>query len=191
MATIEQVKQAFRIPSIITIRKASDVIVIPDSGVVSDAPIYYSQLGTPVFSDITFKAVQYTDNAGNVINTTDLTYAAVLLSVDQAKKIIKTEIQGRNGTVKEYIGMDDYSIKVQGIITGGNGIHPRNEIASLKRMLDAPVPIPVISAYLQNLGINNAVVQSYSFAQEEGGMSYQTFSIDLLSDEPQDIVLSA
>lgn len=187
--SIQQIKQAFRIPAQINITRASQYSI--PVGETPDPELYRSSLGTPVYADITFKSVQYSTDAGDSITTDDITYYAVLLTVDQAKKIIRTEIQGRNGTVKEYIGMDDYQIKIQGVITASNGVHPRNEIAKLKKMLDAPVPIPVVSAYLQNMGINYLVVNSYSLGQEAGGYSYQTFSIDAISDEPQQIVLSA
>ncbi len=57
-------------------------------------------------------------------------------------------------------------------------------------MLDAPVPIPVASEYLNNMGIYYLVVESYELGQEAGGYSYQTFTISTLSDYPQELRLT-
>ena len=133
--------------------------------------------------DITFKAVEYIDFiTGYHRFTKDLIFQTVLLTVSQAKKIITTEIQGMNGTVKEYIGMDDYAITVNGIITGTNGQNPTNEIIELKNMLKANVAIPVMCTYLNNLEIFNIVVKDFTLDQEPGGYSKQNFSINCMSD---------
>jgi hypothetical protein len=87
-------------------------------------------LGTPVFSDITFGDKinpannQWTDNNGKLQSFEPMTFYTVLLSVSRAKKIVKTEIQGRNGTVKEYIGDDDAAVEITGMICGTNGHYP-------------------------------------------------------------------
>lgn len=157
----------------------------------ADDVLYKSKLGTPVYSDITFLAGTYETNTKGVYKDwPQLKYDAALITVTQAKKIIKTEIQGRDGTVKEYIGMDDYVVQVNGIITGSNGQHPSNEIADLKKMLDAPIPIDVACAYLQNLNIMSLVVDSYELGQDAGGRSYQGFSITFVSDVPQELRIS-
>ena len=133
---------------------------------------------------IRFEAGSYEDNNGNTITFQQLAYKTALVSVGQSKKIIKTEMQGRDGTVKEYIGLDDYAVTVTGIITGENGVAPTQEVIDLKNMLDAPIPIDVVCPYLQNLGIYSLVVESYELPQFEGGVSYQNFTINFSSDIP-------
>jgi len=139
---------------------------------------------------IRFDAGSYEDSNGNTISFQQLAYKTALVSVGQAKKIIKTEMQGRDGTVKEYIGLDDYSITVTGIITGENGIQPTDEVIALKNMLDAPIKIDVVCPYLQTLGIYSLVVESYELPQFEGGISYQNFTIQFSSDIPTELRIS-
>lgn len=153
----------------------------------SDKELYRSLLNTPVVSNITFYAGKYIDNNGVQKVFDGLVYEAVLLNVSQAKKIIKTEIQGRDGTVKEYIGMDDYQVTINGIITGPNGRYPLEEVRSLKDMLDAPIPIEVACTFLQNLDVHTLVIENYEFPRQEGGYSYQQFSITAASDIPQEL----
>lgn len=157
---------------------------------------YTSILNTPVYTNIEFLPGSYTNNVQQVFNFGSdvdgperLRYEAVLITVSQAKKIIKTEIQGRDGTVKEYIGMDDFQVTVNGIISGANGNRPVAEVAALKRMLVAPIAIKVASAYLQNLDISDLVVDSYQLGELEGSYSYQPFSINFISDVPQELIL--
>jgi len=153
----------------------------------ADKELYRSLLNTPVVSNITFRGDTYTDNNGVEKNFDSITYEAVLLNVSQAKKIIKTEIQGRDGTVKEYIGMDDYQVTINGIITGPNGRYPVEDVRALKDMLDAPIPIVTICSFLQNLDVHTLVIENYEFPRQEGGYSYQQFNITAVSDVPQEL----
>jgi len=150
-----------------------------------------SSLGTPVQSNIIFQKGEYTLFDGTVQTWETMRFDAVLISVSQAKKIVKTEIAGRNGTVKEYIGLDDYAIQITGVITAENGRHPAGEIEALKRLLDAPISIAVSSQYLQNLGVFNIDVESYELGQQPGGFSYQNFTINATSSNPAELILNA
>ena len=68
------------------------------------APV--SMLGTPVFADM----ILQNDSKGSL----KLQLLWVLLEVTQTKIIIKTPVQGRNGTVKEYISDGDYIVNIRG-----------------------------------------------------------------------------
>lgn len=159
-------------------------------GAAPDPFLYYSVLGTPVVADITFEGGSYTDNeTGRLITFPTLTLQTVLITVSQPKRIIKTDIQGRNGTVKEYIGMDDFQITINGILTAGNGIFPVEDMSDLRDIFKAPVSIPVISRYLQLLEIFNIVVEEYTFDQEAGGYSKQNFTLNCVSDAPVELII--
>lgn len=200
---ITRLRQAFAIPDSVTIIAAHNLLPpkqkapaahsdfdIDDTD-TADEELYRSSLGTPVFANVEFLQGQYETNTTGVFNQFGpLRYEAVLMTVSQAKNIEKTKIQGRNGTVKEYIGDDDYAITINGIITGPNGHYPIDEVAELKKVLDAPIAIDVASRYLQNLGIHSIVVESYDIEQKEGGYSYQTFSLSCVSDIPQELRLT-
>ncbi len=197
---INNLRQAFQIPDSVTIIAARTLIppakpVVAgqptyniDQAITADQELYRSALGTPVYANIEFSAGEYQTNTPGVYKQFGpMRFEAVLITVSQAKKIIKTEIQGRDGTVKEYIGLDDYAVSINGIITGPNGSYPIADVSSLKKILDAPKSLDVSCTYLQNLGITTLVVDSYTLEQKEGGYSYQTFSISCISDVPQEL----
>jgi hypothetical protein len=156
---------------------------IPESE--RDPELYKSSLGTPVMANLIFDAVTYTDfNTKQQITTPRMQFDTVLLTVDRPKRVVKTEIQGRNGTVKEYIGFDDYGVTINIIIPGSNGRYPVEEVLALWKVLDAPVAIPVISNYLNNLGVYYLVLESPTMPQEAGRYSQQPITIKAVSDYP-------
>lgn len=159
---------------------------IPDAN-PKDAALYMSSLGTNVVADVTLKGATYTDNNGRSITIDDLQLVTVLVNVTQSKKIITTEIQGRDGTVKEYIGMDDFNISINGILTGTNGAFPIDEFLLLKDLCRAPIALDVVSYYLQNLDIHSLVIKDFNFDQEAGGISKQNFTLTCLSDVPVEL----
>ena len=144
----------------------------------------------PVVTDLNLPSVTYTDPAtGRRITTQSLYFACVLISLTQPKRIVKTEIQGRDGTVKEYIGKDDAQVTISGIIVGGNGKYPFDEVTELKRTLDAPVPRPVVNPHLNAMNIFYLVVDGYDIPQEAGRYSQQNFTIQTVSDTPIELQL--
>jgi len=160
---------------------------------VPDLPIGTSSLGTPIYSNLILKPVPiYTDFTGKTIYPSgqDIVLNTCIITIDQPIRIVKTEIQGRDGTVKEYIGKDDAKITINGIITGSNGIYPKLDVYFLKTWLDAPVSKQITAWWLDNLGISQIVIDSYSFPQVEGGYSYQMFSISAISDNPVELKIS-
>lgn len=159
-------------------------------GPTPDPALYLSPLGTPVVADITFLGGTYTDDeTGREITFPTLTLQTVLITASQPKRIIKTDIQGRNGTVKEYIGMDDWQITIDGLLTGPNGIFPIEDMSDLRDIFKAPITIPIVSRYLQMLEIFSIVVQDYNFSQEPGGYSKQGFTLNCISDIPVELII--
>jgi hypothetical protein len=153
-----------------------------------DPELYKSALGTPVVIDLLFKSVTYTDfNKNRKVTTDEVRLQTVLCTVSRPSIIIKTQIQGRSGTVKEYISKDDYVITINGIISGQNGQYPETEALALQRIADAPVAIPVVSRFLNALEIFNIVVEDYSMPQTAGGISKQDFTLNCISDDPLEL----
>lgn len=152
-------------------------------GVTQDKPLYASKLGTPVMADITFPSFDYTiDNVSYTVP--EIKLYDVILVVDMAKNIVKTPVQGLNGTIKEYISDSDDSVSIKGRIVGKNGVHPFEEVNKLHQLISAPVAVKIVSKFLQNLNIDTIVIESAHIPQMEGGYSYQEFEITASTDFP-------
>jgi hypothetical protein len=144
---------------------------------------FISKLGTVVYSNIIFNAGVILDENGVADSWNDFRIDDVLLAVSQSKKIITTEIQGRDGTVKEYIGLDDFQIQITGRLNGTYNVNPKDLTRQLKIILSAGQPLEITSWYLQNLDITDIVVKDFNFGQTEGEYSTQYFTINALSDK--------
>lgn len=140
-----------------------------------DVPIekQISKLGTVVYSNV-------------ILNKTwewnDFRIDDCLISVTQDKKLVITDIQGKDNEVIEYIGLSNYQIQIIGRLNGSYNTNPKEETAILKKILSAGQTLAITSWWLQNLDITDIVVTGFNFAQTEGEYSTQYFTINAISD---------
>lgn len=147
-----------------------------------------SYFGTPVFSNIEIKPFQYEKLNGETIQIKNgIVIDHVLITVTQTKNIVTTPIQGRPGTVKEYISDGDFEIELTGTISSKGNNYPETDVNELVQILRAPVAINIISEFLNWFDIHSVVVTDYSFPQSEGFRNQQEFNITLLSDTPVEL----
>jgi hypothetical protein len=151
-----------------------------------DKSLYLSKLGNPVFSDFNVQSGKYTKN-GQSYSFDEIKFDTVLFDVSMAKNIVKTPIQGRDGTIKEYISDDDYAINIKGVMTAPNNTFPLDDFVSLIKVVKSPVALKINSWYLEKFGIYNVVVTGFSFSQRAGRFSEQMFEISAISDTPVEL----
>lgn len=138
-----------------------------------------SWLGTPVFCDVRFPRD----------GTSDYLLQTVLVDVAMTKNIVKTAVQGRKGTVKEYISEGDYSVTIRGaVVKEGRDEYPVKEVRELHELLTRTEALSIVSDYLRIFGIYTIVVESFTFKQQEGFQNVQVFEINCISDTPDDII---
>jgi hypothetical protein len=154
--------------------QALRVATFNDTGTYNtDDKIRSSVLGNPV---LRFAGIEFPDYGITIDN--------VLVSISQSKNIVKTSVQGRNGTIKEYISDNDYEITLRGVIIGGSAdVYPENEASALIQMCQVAENIRLVSAFVQLFGITKVVIESYDLPQTEGTYSVQAFQISCSSDE--------
>jgi len=146
-----------------------------------------SYLGTPIVMPVTFDEVKWHEIENGEKKEKSLPRiqlpSATLLDFSQAKIIEKTRISGRNGTVKEYIGLDDWSIRVRGIIVNElSDTPPEDGIKSIKALKNCPVAIPILNDMCLWLDIYDVTVEDIEFTALEGYPGVQPFTINLSSD---------
>jgi hypothetical protein len=153
---------------------------------VSDTPIGTSKVfNQPIYSDITFNGGSYTDENNLTQNFASLNIQLVLVTVMNTKNIIETTLQGRNGTVKEYISDGDYQIKIEGMLYGeGMNNYPQDAVQALHNICLAPQSINVTSSFLKMFNIEDIVIKSYNIDQQEGIRNAQPFTLNCVSDRP-------
>lgn len=163
-----------------------------------DATAFRSYLGTPVYSPLEFLKTAGTslDNSlgvGEAKGNSEvlLRIDTVLFMVSQSKNIVKTPIQGRNGTIKEYISDGDFMIDIRGVIVSPfQEIFPKDEVSLLNELLGLPKSIPIACEFLQIFGIDSIVVEYYNISQKLGSRNEVPFEIQAISDLAEEITLN-
>lgn len=150
---------------------------------VRDEPITTrkSMINTSIFSDLQFVEI------GGLKH---IPIDCVLFDVRQSKNIVRTDIQGRDGSIKEYIGLGDYEVSIRGIIMGSNGVYPFDQVSNLVEFLRRDQSLGVVSTFLNNIfDINELVIKDYAFEQSEGSQSHQKFEILAYSEKPVEVLI--
>jgi hypothetical protein len=140
-----------------------------------------SLMGTPVFADIEL----YIDNVARLYNQ------SVLITINQQKNIVRTSVNNRKGTIKEYITDGDFSVQIQGILVGDGNNYPIDDVHTLHKLLSEPQNIKVISPYLELWGIYELTVETYNIPQQQGWQNIQPFELGAYSDEPIELINNA
>lgn len=147
-----------------------------------------NKFGLPVFDAIRFEQVRYTSNEGKNIDIPTFDIGTVLCEINQSRNIVKTQIAGRDGAVKEYIGKGDYEINISGVLVSlYQNVPPKDSLSNLLGFCDAPVEFNVSSNFLAYFGIYTMVVEDYVFKQVEGNRNMISFQLRCLSDFPYEI----
>ena len=140
-----------------------------------------TQVGTTRYGAPIFKFSEVKLSTSN----TELLLDTAILSISQSKNIVTTTLQGRDGTVKEYISDGDYEINIKGVLDSGNMfVYPESLVKRLKSICDIKGNIQLRSPFSEMLGITEAVITGYSFSQVPAGYNVQPYDITLLSDVP-------
>lgn len=138
-------------------------------------------LGSPVLSFFEFREGAYI-TGGNTVSYSGVRLTSVLVDVTQTKNIVTTAINGRNGTVKEYVSDGDYVIVLTGKIVSNNNIYPVAEVLALKELMSVPDSLEFSCPFLEQFDITNVVVTDFTLNESEGFRNEQPFTISLLSD---------
>ncbi len=207
--------------------KAQETLLLTEHGVADLEELQEdfettSYLGTPILDPFTFNGgsffrlddikkenpIPFPDDRGT--DGIGLIIPNMIIEVNQSKNIITTPIQGRDGTVKEFVSRGDYLITLTGIITGkmdeetgtvrdiGN-VYPQDDVNKLITICEVPDSLSVTSDFLLPFlksgpsGPDNnddvipdarVVITDYNIPQQIGVRNFQTFTINMLSDNP-------
>ena len=162
------------------------------------------QQGNPNFNKDQYMGVvmsetltlSYTDITVTPYKEYKFEFKECLITLNLPKNIVTTALQGRNGTIKEYIADEDFQITLEAATDSYLGnedkdirfAYPVEQITELVKLLQLPVELAVTSDFLKMFDISSVVVKEYGLTQETH-MNRQSIQIQLLSDKPYEIKL--
>lgn len=150
--------------------------------------------GTPVYSNLIINRKLWTGFDGVTREFPELIFDTVLITVQQQKNIVETQIQGSdNGAIFEYSGLGNYDITIVATVIGNNnfhnGIYPYDEVQNIIKMGACPESLSVNSWYLQMFDIYDIVITNFDVAQVEGGISQQEITILAKSNKQTELII--
>jgi hypothetical protein len=114
-----------------------------------------------------------------------------ICQLTESTNIVSTSIQGRPGTVKEYISEGDWNLSLQGLIVSSNiDMPPTFETAEFKNYFNLPIAKPVSNRLLNSLGIFYLVKTDIQFPAINHMMGVQPYSLELISDTPIELIIN-
>lgn len=147
-----------------------------------------SALGTPIYDPVEFLGgtVPGTNEVYDGLQLLD----APLIDITLAKDVVKTKMQGRDGTVKEFMQLNDYVINIRGIFASFNSFDPPyEEIEALNNLHRLPVALDVESKLLNKLGINSLVTTTLKFVPTPRFENIKAYRLTCVSDEAVQLTL--
>lgn len=157
---------------------------------ITDGQIFErSVLGTPIMMPVRLEAANW-QQKGVTYSTAPFKFpAATLMEFQQAKEIVTTKVAGRDGTIKEYIGLDDWQITIKGLIIDPKSprTYPADMVSNLNKIKDAPCALPITNRICELLNIYSIVIKDISFPSTEAFPGVQAFVITAMSDAPFEI----
>lgn len=153
-----------------------------------DIPVGVSAFGTLVFDNLTIPPGYYTlINTKGVVESVPykgIVIDTVVFEASQQKNIVKTEIAGRDGAVKEYISSNDTAITMRGaVINALSGAYPRQDVQDFIRILNVPQQIRVVSKFVNDvLGFEFITIESWNMITTPGLRNVQAFTVTAVND---------
>jgi len=127
---------------------------------------------------------KFKDNIQNP-NYYSVTVDNVAIRLSQANRIVRTAVEGENGTIKEFTSKDDYTISFDILLAGANPYQTDTRtLKQLEALFSFPFPLRVNSIYLNNIfDITYIYVDSMDVTQNRDYGNLTTLSINAYSDK--------
>jgi hypothetical protein len=146
-----------------------------------------SVYGTPIIFPIEFKGGTYKvyNDKGQIVEKKfqDLLLpATTMVDFGRPKNIIKTNMLGANGTVKEIYGFDDWQIRIRTLCIKGE-LEAREYVERLNEFNEIVQPIEVHSSIFSKKKIYRICIEDFQEKSLEGRPNVIPIELSCVSDE--------
>ncbi len=108
--------------------------------------------------------------------------AGCLVSVTGSKNIVKTAVPGRNGTIKELIGRDDYAVSIQMVIQKPYVVMVESELKKIISLWEKEEMLKIVCPKTESYGIEYVVFEKISHPEVAGFPGTESLSLDFIED---------
>ncbi|REC47877.1 MULTISPECIES: DUF6046 domain-containing protein [Chryseobacterium] len=152
-----------------------------------------SRFGTPIIFPIKFKSGLYKvyDEKSMIIHNEFKDFwfpPATMVDFSQSKSIIKTDMLGANGTVKEIFGFDDWSIRIRTLCISDE-MSAKDYAKNIIKWSKVIQGIDVEGELFNRKDINILVIEDIDIKSIEGSPNVIPIELNCISDQPIDLLL--
>lgn len=156
----------------------------------SDPIIATTYLGTPLQTQIILKKTIGTVAGPGTSGDGWAIFQTAIAKVEQPRNIVRTPINGLDGTVKEYISNGDYEIDIIGeMVSPYPDTAPHDDIRNINNLITLPNEIIIVSDFIACFSISYCVVARAAVSQKIGSRNSLQFNMTLWSDSPIEVKL--
>lgn len=131
--------------------------------------------GMPLWQPLTIKATETGES--------DFLLDSAVVSFNMTRNIVKTVVQGRDSSVKEFINNGDYAININGILCENTYNYPLESVVKLDTFMKKKQALEIEHEVLNAIGVYEIVVESYD-CQRTPHINCQTYAISAVSNIP-------
>lgn len=152
-----------------------------------------SRFGTPIIFPIKFKKGLYKvyDEKSMIIHNefNDFWFPpATMVDFSQSKNIVKTDMLGANGTVKEIFGFDDWSIRIRTLCIADE-MSAKDYAKNIIKWSKVIQGIDVEGELFNVKDISTLVIEDIDIKSIEGRPNVIPIELSCISDQPIDLIL--
>lgn len=170
-------------------------VLFPDAEVIAiDESNVKSYLGTPVIFPITLLGGTYNYYSDGQIKQKELKDlqlpATTMVDFRRSKIKRKTRVNGGSSSVKEIYGLDDWKIRIRGLILPeGTGEFPEETLLRLQEFEGLADSIRVSGKLFRLLSIYQLDLDEITLPQIKGYANNRPFMLSCESTEPVELIL--
>lgn len=138
-------------------------------------------IGMPLFMPLTIKN---TDDENDF-----MLLESAVVELSRTKNIVSTIIQGRDGSVDEFINNGDWNITVTGMLCLDGPAYPLNLVTKLEHFLGMKKPLKIEHESLNALSIYEIVVLSENPIIKSAHINVQPYSFTAKSSKPLPLII--
>ena len=162
---------------------------------INEDKVLNSVYGTPIIFPVQFRGGDYPvyDWYGKpkMKRYDDLWLpATTMVDFSRAKNVIKTNVLGANGTVKEIFGFDDWNIRIRMLCLNDNRFKAREYADMLQDWFEIAGGINVFGSIFSKKEIYNIVIENIDIKSVTGSPDVIPIELSAVSNEPVEIFLN-
>jgi hypothetical protein len=107
-----------------------------------------------------------------------------LIDITGERIIVKTQVDGNDGTFKELYSTGDMAITIRGICVNEDDpdSYPEDQVRAIRNIIETRRHVKIVNRLTSLFNIEHVAIESFSFPSMEGELGMQAYELRCVSD---------